>query len=172
MNVLLLMAMSLDGIIASNDGDEDFLSHLNWQTFSDYAYDYGCFVIGRKTYEAVSEWPDYGFDDFVKETKIVVSRNTSYSLRDGYCLASDPKNALEIARSLGHEKVIVTGGGELNNAFLALRLVTEIVINIEPICAGQGLHVFGQAPLFILLEYKESRIVGEGILQLRYRVIK
>ena len=37
MKVILYMAMSLNGYIARENGDEDFLSHENWNTFCELA---------------------------------------------------------------------------------------------------------------------------------------
>ena len=55
MKTTLFMAMSLNGIIAKEDGNEDFLSHKNWETFSELVNTFGNFVVGRKTHEAVKK---------------------------------------------------------------------------------------------------------------------
>jgi dihydrofolate reductase len=55
MKVILTMAVSANGIIATKDGSEDFLSHDNWIQFVKLANKIGCFIWGRKTYEAVSK---------------------------------------------------------------------------------------------------------------------
>ena len=77
MKIILFMATSLNGMIADKSGSEDFLSDTNWQTFSDFAKKHGCFIIGRKTYEAVQKWPDYNFNDIDARLKIVVSIETN-----------------------------------------------------------------------------------------------
>ena len=94
MQVTLYMAMSIDAVIARPGGDEDFLSHDNWKIFCDLARSRGCFVIGRKTFEAVQEWDDYGFDDLVGLTKIVVSGNSEYSLPETYFKVDSPAAAI------------------------------------------------------------------------------
>src|SRR3989344_1568659 len=53
MNIILTMAVSANGIIASKSGSEDFLSHTNWIQFVSLAKRIGCFIWGRKTYEAI-----------------------------------------------------------------------------------------------------------------------
>lgn len=50
------MAMSVNGFIATEKGDEDFLSQENWGKFRQLAEEFGNFVVGRKTYEAVKAW--------------------------------------------------------------------------------------------------------------------
>jgi len=56
MKVILFMAMSVNGCIARKNGDEDFLSHKNWEAFCNLAKECGCFIVGRKTFEAVQKW--------------------------------------------------------------------------------------------------------------------
>lgn len=55
MKVTLFMAMSLNGIIARKNGDEDFLSSNNWNSFSELVKTFKNFIIGRKTFEAVKK---------------------------------------------------------------------------------------------------------------------
>ena len=50
------MATSINGMIARENGDEDFLSHDNWISFKKLAEEIGFFIIGRKTYEVVQKW--------------------------------------------------------------------------------------------------------------------
>jgi len=47
------MAMSVNGMIADESCNEDFLSDVNWKTLIDLSEKYGGFIIGRKTYDAV-----------------------------------------------------------------------------------------------------------------------
>ena len=53
MEVVLYMAMSVNGMIADESCNEDFLSDVNWKTLIDLSEKYGGFIIGRKTYDAV-----------------------------------------------------------------------------------------------------------------------
>ncbi|MDO8509616.1 MAG: hypothetical protein Q7S24_00555 [bacterium] len=69
MKIILFMATSLNGMISSKSGKEDFLSHTNWESFGEFAKKHGCFIIGRKTYEAVQKWPDYNFNDIEAKLK-------------------------------------------------------------------------------------------------------
>jgi hypothetical protein len=56
MKIILTMAASANGIIATKTGSEDFLSHDNWIQFANLAKKVGCFMWGRKTYKAVMKW--------------------------------------------------------------------------------------------------------------------
>ncbi|MBI2106713.1 hypothetical protein HYT57_01900 [Candidatus Woesearchaeota archaeon] len=86
MKVILYMAQTINGIIARNNYEEDFLSHENWEVFLGLVKDMGCFVVGRKTYEEVKKWKDYNFDK-INATKIIISNIPDFKLDKGYVLA-------------------------------------------------------------------------------------
>lgn len=49
MKVILTMATSANGIIATKEGSEDFLSEENWKRFVHLAHTIGCFIWGEKS---------------------------------------------------------------------------------------------------------------------------
>ena len=171
MKTLLYMAMSGDGIIATAAGGEDFLSHLHWQTFSSLVARHQCFAVGRKTHDAVRLWQEgYSFDSFTDATKIVVSHRAAVDVSAGFALAGSPAEALALAESRQHDTLVLTGGGELNNAFLQQGLVDEILLAIEPVLVGKGIRVFGSSDLNMQLSLQTVRQLEEGILLLHYQV--
>ncbi len=172
MKVLLYMAMSLDGVIASENGDEDFLSDINWSTFSEFVSEHQAFCVGRKTAETVSKWPDFNFEDFPDAIRIVLSRNTKLPLPHGFIQAHSPQAAIEIADRAGRSVLIVTGGAETNTAFLSAGLVDQIVLNIEPVIIGSGKRVFGYDKLAARLALESTERLKDGVLQVRYRVVR
>lgn len=113
MKTTLYMAISANGIIATKTGDEEFLSHENWEKFCELARKYGNFVVGRKTYEAVKKWDSgYNFDDLVSVEKVVISQDQNFQLDKGYILASSPEDAL--AKLSQFENILITGGANIN----------------------------------------------------------
>jgi len=124
MKVILYMAETINGIIARTNYGEDFLSHENWRVFLDLVKDSGCFVVGRKTYEEVRKWKDYNFNR-IKAVKIIISNSSDFKLDKGYILATSPEEALQKASKLGFKKILLTGGGTLNSAFIKKGLVDE-----------------------------------------------
>ncbi len=174
MKVTLFMAMSLNSIIARNNGDEDFLSHDNWNSFSKLVNVYRNFIVGRKTYETVKKWNEnYNFDDFDKDIKkVVVSTNPNYKLKEGYTLATNPKEALKILGNYGFNKALVTGGSGLNSSFAKNNLIDEIILNIEPVIVGKGIPLFSPNNFELDLNLISIKKMPNGILQLHYEVIK
>jgi len=173
MKVVLYMAMSANGIIARETGTEDFLSHTNWETFSDLVGEYGNFIVGQKTYEAVKNWDEeYGFDDFTQAVRIVVSDNPSFQVKEGYILATSPQDALEKLKEKGIDTALLTGGSTLNNSFANEELLDEIILNVEPVVIGEGIPLFKRGQLELQLKLIETKEISDGIIQLHYQVLK
>ena len=164
------MAQTVNGYIARENYDEDFLSHQNWKVFIKLAEDIGLFIVGRKTYEEVKKWKEYNFDS-VKAKKIIVSRGKQSKLETGYVSANSPKDALDKASKLGFTKVLLTGGGTLNGAFIKAGLVDEIIINIEPFVLGRGIRIFSEETFENKLQLLKVKKLNE-IVQLHYKFVK
>ena len=166
------MAMSADGIIASQSGNEDFLSHDNWIEFVRLLGQTGSFIWGRKTYESVLTWdPKYirSLDQF---TKIIISSNSSLSLVSSFDLADSPHQALQILQDKGFTQTILTGGATNNTSFAKEGLIDEVILNVEPVVVGTGVRLFSGKALNLKLELMETTKVTEQIPQFHYQVIK
>jgi len=171
MKVVLYSTQTTNGIIARENGDEDFLSDESWLIFSKLVEDVGCFIVGRKTYDSVQKWEDYNFDN-INATKIIISTDKKLKLKEGYFLANSPEGALLKASSLGFAEVIVAGGGTINSAFMSKNLVKEIILNVEPFIMGEGIKVFAKEKFEFKLKLENIKKLKSGIIQLKYLVIK
>lgn len=171
MHTTLFMAMSVNGVIATPDGQEEFLSDENWRTFSSLAREFSNFIVGRRTYEAVKNWGEgYGFDDFPEAHKVVVSDDPAYKLDPGYVLVGSPQEALGSLEKAGFERALLAGGSTTNSSFAKAGLVDEIILNVEPVVVGKGISVFGSEDFQMPLELLETKKIEPGILQLHYQV--
>src|SRR5712691_11330812 len=88
------MAMSVNGIIADENGSEDFLSDAHWNAFTKLANKIGSNIWGRKTYEAVKTWQGGYLKDLENVKKIIISSDTSLKLDPGFTLAKSPQDAI------------------------------------------------------------------------------
>src|SRR3989344_6251860 len=173
MKVTLFMAISVNGIIAREDGSEDFLSEENWQTFSGLVKEFGNFIVGSRTYEAVKQWDEgYGFDDFPEVQRVVISDSPSYELDAGYTLATSPQDAIRHLQKAGFERALLTGGATNNSSFAKANLIDEVNLNVEPVIVGEGIPLFHPAAFDLPLELVETKPIGAGVVQLRYNVRK
>ena len=165
--------MSANGIIATETGDEEFLSHENWEKFCELARELGNFVVGRKTYEAVKKWNGgYNFDDLIGIEKIIISQDQNFKLDEGYTLASSPQDALAKLSQKGFEKALITGGANINSAFAKANLLDEIILNVEPVFIGKGITLFAPKDFEIKAKLVSADKAESGIVSLKYIVLK
>ncbi|MCC6290593.1 dihydrofolate reductase [Candidatus Nomurabacteria bacterium] len=173
MKATLFMALSVNGFIATESGGEDFLSSENWAKFCELAREFGHFVVGRKTYEAVKKWDeDYNFDDLIGVERIVISQDRDFKLPEGYILANSPTDALAKLAGKGFKKALVAGGASINSAFIQANLLDEIILNLEPVFIGRGIPLFAPSDFEIKTELISVDKSQRGIITLRYNVSK
>ena len=171
MKVVLTMAISANGIIATKEGSEDFLSHDNWIQFVKLAHKIGCFIWGRKTYDAVSKWKGGYLNDLKDVKKIIISRSP-LQLMEGFTLANSPEEALKILDSDGFKEAVVTGGSIINSEFAKRGLIDEVIFDINPSILGEGIPVFTPQNFEMKLELIHIERVSKDLIEVRYKVRK
>lgn len=162
------MAMSANGFIATKDFCEDFLEDNNWVSFVELANMVKCIIVGRKTYEVVKSWSDFNFDN-VQATKIIVSKS-KLELDKGYLHTTSPFDALEIAKNMGFEHVLLVGGVSLNTSFAKEKLIDELILNIDSVIVGQGIPLFKQDNFKLDLVLIDSKKINDKIIQIKYKI--
>lgn len=53
MQITIEMACSINGLIATEDGNEDFLSYRGWEIMLEFLKDYDVLIWGRKTWDNI-----------------------------------------------------------------------------------------------------------------------
>ncbi len=171
MKVILTMAISANGMIATKEGSEDFLSNENWKQFVNLAKKIGCFVWGRKTYEAVMKWEG----DYLKElqgVKKVIISGSDLDLEKDFFLAKSPEDALKMVEDEGFKEVIITGGAITNSYFAKKGLIDEVILDVNPVILGEGIPVFSPNDFELNLDLISAQKVGQEIIELKYEVKK
>lgn len=169
-NVILYIAMSLDGYIAKPDGDISFLSAVEKEG-EDYGYSaftetIDTVILGRKTYDKVLSM---GF-------------TAPYGKRDVYVLTHNPQPATdhitfysgslpELVFGLKNQDgkhIYCDGGAETVHQFLQNDLFDELIISIIPSLLGDGIRLFGQNFPEQKLQLVRSAPFEKGLVQLHY----
>ncbi len=172
MKVILWMGMSLNGYIAGEDNNEDFISHDCWLTWLEVLRQHGCVIWGRKTHQVVKTWPKSYFDDIKGIKAVVVSTNPDYEVGPGFELVNSPEAALKTLKKHGFKSVVLSGGSTLNTAFAKLGLIDEVILNIEPVVEGKGIPLFKPDVFELKLELIEMKQSKGKTIQLHYLVKK
>lgn len=171
MIVTLWMAMSLNGYIARKNNSEDFISEDSWESWIKFVKRSGCLIWGRKTYEIVKTWDASHLDDLKDFKIVVVSTDNNLKVDDGVEVASSPKEALKILEDQGFTSAVLTGGSQLNSAFAKLKLIDDVIVNLEPVIIGQGIPLFSPENFNLNLSLDTTRQVGH-LTVLHYNVLK
>src|SRR5574339_1305119 len=142
MKVILYMAMSVNGIIARENNEEDFLSHQSWISMLELCKETGTLIWGRKTQEVVKTWDKKYLEEIQSIRKIIVSTEKNLPLEEGFTVVNSPKEALERLQNEGFETALVVGGSTLNSSFAKEGLIDEVILNIDPVIVGKGIPLF------------------------------
>ncbi|MBI3290330.1 dihydrofolate reductase [Candidatus Microgenomates bacterium] len=168
MKVVLYMATSVNGMIAKNNDNTDWISKEEWDSYSSTVQKAGNLIVGHRTYDILTQQPE--FSELEKIKLVVVSSKSFRTLSANHIVAHSPKEALELLKNF--DQVIVAGGGILNTAFLTEKLVDDIYIDIEPIILGRGIKLFADGDIETELELVETKKISPNEIQLHYKVKK
>ncbi|HKJ99090.1 MAG TPA: dihydrofolate reductase family protein [Desulfotignum sp.] len=165
MDVILLMAMTLDGKIARGHTEL-----INWtgkqdkQCFIKVTRQAGVVVMGSRTFDTIGH-PLPG------RKNIVMTRNKTRKSDHSDLVFTDqtPQQILGDLKLQGFAQVALIGGSVVNSLFAKENLITWIYVTLVPVVFGQGLSLF-HTDLDLSLEYIESREIGKGHLLLIYKV--
>lgn len=165
MDVILLMAMTLDGKIARSHTEL-----INWTGKRDKQYfvkvtrQAGVVVMGSKTFDTIGH-PLPG------RKNIVMTRDKTRKSDHKDLVFTDqtPQQILGDLKLQGFDQAALIGGSVVNSLFAKEHLITRIHVTLVPVVFGQGLSLFN-TDLDLSLEYEESREIGKGHLLLIYKV--
>lgn len=164
--VTLYNVISKDGYIATKDGSEHFIPDELWSTTLELIGKYDALVMGRKTYEAIQQYPPELLEPFEKLPikKVVVTTHKDFHPRSGYIVAHSPQDALAFGKN-----ALVSSGPTLNNVLLKNNLVNKAIFHKIPVRIGEGIRPFdvGFEKTLIL----ESEVeLDKTVKELTYRI--
>ena len=168
--VIYYVAASLDGYIATLDGDIEWLAPFEGPD-EDYGYaqfydSVQAVLLGRRTYEtslAFEQWPYPGKPCWVFSHGNIRSLST-----DVIRTAQNPAEVMAEIATRGLQRAWLVGGGALAASFRAQGLITEYIVTIVPAVLGAGVPLFADSGPHERLELVEANSYPKGLVQLRY----
>jgi len=166
------MATSINGCITQGQDDSDWVSETDWEQFNKLVHESGAIVMGKNTYY------QFGEDEFPVEGAFnFVLTHDSELLQKSFpdkALFTDksPQEVINLAKEKGFKQLMLIGGMKLNTAFMKSGLIDEIWLSVHPLFIGRGKTVTEQFETFKDLEFLGSTELENGLIQLRYKVIK
>ncbi|HEY9801667.1 MAG TPA: dihydrofolate reductase family protein [Leptolyngbyaceae cyanobacterium] len=165
--IILFIASSLDGYIARESGDIDWL-------FTDQDYGYTEFyaqvdtvIMGNKTYQQVLSFGEYPYQD--KEVFIFSRTQSGTTDNNAKFVNSDWLNFIKTLRqSHGHD-IWLAGGAQLIHFFLQHHFIDELILSIHPMILGSGIPLIVNDPsLATKLELRNVKTFDTGLVQIFY----
>lgn len=168
MKVILYMATSIDGFVATKDGDSEWVSEVDIPIFDGKIKKAGCIILGRKTFDQFRGqfFPKKDALNIVLTTKEVL--NAEENVR----FANTPSGALKIAQENGFDEVLLIGGGTTNGSFLKENLIDELFLDIHLLSFGEGIKIFEGVNKTVNLRLLDSEKLENGQMLLHYEVLK
>ncbi len=171
MQVTVEMASSINGLIAYENGSEDFLLERNYQIMLDFLKNYDCLVWGNTTFKNVMSWGSDYINDLKYVTVIVFSKSDVKYPYDNVIVVNSMEHFYKVCEEKNINKVFVSGGARTNTMFMKEDIVNEVIINYNPYVLNKGINLFEG-------DFFEKKLVldkvvreQEDILQVWYKVL-
>jgi dihydrofolate reductase len=169
-NLILYIAMSLDGYIAGPNEDLGFLSIVE-QEGEDYGYSefvksVNTIIIGRKTYDKVISM-GYQYTHTDKDVYII-SRTERPAVGTFKYYTGSLKDLVTRLKSENGKNIYCDGGAEIVHELLKNKQIDEFIISIIPVLLGDGTRLFKDDRPSEKLKLVGCRQFQKGLVQLHY----
>jgi dihydrofolate reductase len=178
--IIVYIATSADGYIARPDGD------VEWLNRRPDTVDYGMTAFyptidtilwGRKTYDwALAYHKKAGTKGGIFDTKLanyIFSRKPPKRVAAGVEFVSEPvKTFAQQLRAKPGKHIWMMGGGRLIASFLDAGEIDEFDIHVIPTLIGEGIPLVAPRHRDVPLRLRSARKYPDGVVRLRYEVVK
>lgn len=169
--IKLYIATSIDGYIARNDGDIDWLTEYPNPQKTDYSYkdffnSIDTIIMGGRTYRELL-CMDYLWA--YKDKIVYVITHTAQNTKENTHFVTE--HIIEVISQLQEENgkdIWLMGGGEMTTLFLNNDLVDEMIITTMPIILGGGISLFPDNPKESNWKAIEVKYFENGVSQTKF----
>ncbi|MGM7703452.1 dihydrofolate reductase family protein [Pseudalkalibacillus sp. Hm43] len=152
-------AITLDGYLARENHSLDWLFGTEGEEevgYEDFFKTIGTVIMGRKTYEQISEYVPDEFP-YKEEDCYVFSRTLSGSNENVTFINEDIVEFTKALKEKEGKNIWVVGGGEVMQPLLEAKLIDEFTVQIAPALIGHGLPLFKAGDYDTRLHLKDVR---------------
>lgn len=172
-NVVLFIASSLDGYIATEDESLEWLFNVEGEDdngISEFYDTVDTILMGKRTYDwIIKENP--GEFPYKNKECYVFSRSIIENTEDVKFVNGNINRFVNKLKSQEGKNIWIVGGGELLLSFIEEMLVDEMIITVAPTILGKGIPLFREGNQQLNLSLKGMRRFNQ-FAELRYKVIK
>lgn len=170
--VVLGLGISIDGYIARQNGDVDFLFLPKDYSMAPFFATIDAAIMGRKTYEVSLKFGG-GSMGGSKMESYVLSRSLTPAVNKRLTITGEaPASLIARLREKAGKDIWLMGGGEVARDFLKADLVDELYLGVVPVLLGEGIPLFPAGfPQrdFALIENKSY---SQGLIAVRYERVR
>lgn len=169
--VILYIATSLDGYIATKNENLDFLSLVE-QEGEDYGYaDFiktvDTVIVGRKTYDKVLSM---GFDfPHADKESYIITRTPKPTIGNIQFYTENLEALILKLKEKDGQNIFVDGGAEIVNLMMNDNLIDVFCVSIIPVLLGDGIRLFQDNRPELQLKFVRSETFKSGLVQIWYQ---
>ncbi len=182
-NVLLDMAMSLDGFISGPNGEDHGLHDYFFspagppaEVIEEGFKRTGTIIMGRRAFDIGAAQDGFADNPYQVPTFVLTHHNPQSISKgaESFVFVMDGiESALERARAVtGDRDVVIGGGPNIAQQYLRAGLIDEIQIHLVHILLGQGVRLFDQPGAGQTKLERTRMIEGSGVTHLRFQVVR
>lgn len=172
MGNFVFIATSVDGFIAKEDDNLDWLMKYNDPDGSDYGYkefinNIDAIVLGRGTYDFVNKMEPWYY---TKPVYVVSSSLNAKEINKNVeeVFSKSPKEIVRYLNGKGYNNLYIDGGKTISY-FLDEDLIDELIISKVPIILGSGIPLFNKIKSEIELIHIDTVVYKNGLVKSHYK---
>ena len=165
--IIVYIASSLDGYIARENGDIDWLPKPSESGYNAFYKSVDTVIMGKTTYDQVLTFGEYPY----KDKKSFVFTRTNQNKDENAEFVSDVEKFVKDGFPNAGENIWLVGGAQIISSFLKQGVVDEIIISVIPILLGKGIPLFKNIENETKLEFVKTEKYGQ-LVDLHYKVLK
>lgn len=171
MKTTVYVGTSLDGFIAREDGDIDWLVKYQNKEVHDSYHEFisrvDAMVIGRGTFEKVLSFPEWPYEKKVFVLSSSLKQIPETLNEKAILVAMKPAALLGYLAEKGFSNIYVDGG-QVIQSFLKEDLIDELIITRVPELIGTGIPLFGYLNNDLQFEHIRTNIYSDGLVKSQY----
>lgn len=175
-NIILNLAVSLDGFIEGMNGEIDWCIMDDDMNFDAFIASIDTMFYGRVSYDAWGNFqPDENTNPAEKtmwqaihsKNKFVFSRQDRRGEKAAF-ISSDVAGKVAEIKKQGGKDIWLYGGANLIKTFIDLALIDIYKISVHPVVLGSGKPLFENLKERIGLSLTETKVFRSGVVELTY----
>ncbi|MCO4293571.1 dihydrofolate reductase family protein [Solitalea sp. MAHUQ-68] len=171
MKTTIYIGTSLDGFIARNDGDIEWLVKFQNQEVDDSYQEFiskiDVIVIGRGTYEKVITFPSWFYEQKVYLLSTTIKQVPDHLREKVTILSMEPRELINYLANEGFSNIYVDGG-KVIQSFLKEDCIDEMVITKVPEVLGRGIPLFGYLQNDLHFKHIRTEVFSNGLVKSHY----